>query len=358
MYVESLALKNFRNYEKLEIHFSDKINIIHGDNAQGKTNILEAVFMAATTKSHRGSKDKDIIRFDKDDSHIRLNLKKREVSHRIDMHLRKAKPKGVAIDGLPIRRSTELFGLINIIMFSPEDLSVVKNGPGERRRFMDMEICQISRIYYSNLLRFNKILDQRNNLLKQIIFKPEMKDTLDTWDDQLVEAGSSIIKERRNFIDMMNDIIQEVHDHLSSGKEKIELRYEPNVEEKDFAKVLRDKRKLDLKNTITMTGPQRDDFGIFINGNDVRIYGSQGQQRTAALSLKLAEIEIVKKVINDNPILLLDDVMSELDSLRRDALLETMNDIQTIITCTGYDDFIRQRIKVDKIYKINNGRIV
>ncbi len=358
MYVESLALKNFRNYEKLEIHFSDKINIIHGDNAQGKTNILEAVFMAATTKSHRGSKDKDIIRFDKDDSHIRLNLKKREVSHRIDMHLRKAKPKGVAIDGLPIRRSTELFGLINIIMFSPEDLSVVKNGPGERRRFMDMEICQISRIYYSNLLRFNKILDQRNNLLKQIIFKPEMKDTLDTWDDQLVEAGSSIIKERRNFIDMMNDIIQEVHDHLSSGKEKIELRYEPNVEEKDFAKVLKEKRKLDLKNTITMTGPQRDDFGIFINGNDVRIYGSQGQQRTAALSLKLAEIEIVKKVINDNPILLLDDVMSELDSLRRDALLETMNDIQTIITCTGYDDFIRQRIKVDKIYKINNGRIV
>ena len=358
MYVDLLKLKNFRNYEDLEIHFSDRINIIHGDNAQGKTNILEAIYLAATTKSHRGSKDKDIILFGKDDSHIRLNLKKRDVGHRIDMHLRKAKPKGVAIDGIPIRRSTELFGLINIIIFSPEDLSIVKNGPGERRRFMDMEICQISRIYYSNLLRFSKILDQRNNLLKQIYYKPEIKDTLDTWDEQLVDTGKTIIKERRNFIQMMNDIIQDIHSSLSSGKEKIELIYEPNVEEDKFLKVLKEKRKLDLKNSVTMTGPQRDDFAVMINGNDVRVYGSQGQQRTAALSLKLAEIEIVKKVINDNPILLLDDVMSELDSQRRDALLDTMNDIQTIITCTGYDDFIRQRISVDKIYKINNGRIV
>ena len=358
MYVDLLKLKNFRNYEDLEIHFSDRINIIHGDNAQGKTNILEAIYLAATTKSHRGSKDKDIILFNKEDSHIRLNLKKRDVGHRIDMHLRNAKPKGVAIDGIPIRRSTELFGLINIIIFSPEDLSIVKNGPGERRRFMDMEICQISRIYYSNLLRFSKILDQRNNLLKQIYFKPEIKETLDTWDEQLVDTGKTIIKERRNFIGMMNDIIQDIHNSLSSGKEKIELIYEPNVEEDKFLKVLKEKRKLDLKNSVTMTGPQRDDFAVMINGNDVRVYGSQGQQRTAALSLKLAEIEIVKKVINDNPILLLDDVMSELDSQRRDALLETMNDIQTIITYTGYDDFIRQRISVDKIYKINNGRIV
>ena len=295
MYVDLLKLKNFRNYEDLEIHFSDRINIIHGDNAQGKTNILEAIYLAATTKSHRGSKDKDIILFGKDDSHIRLNLKKRDVGHRIDMHLRKAKPKGVAIDGIPIRRSTELFGLINIIIFSPEDLSIVKNGPGERRRFMDMEICQISRIYYSNLLRFSKILDQRNNLLKQIYFKPEIKDTLDTWDEQLVDTGKTIIKERRNFIEMMNDIIQDIHNSLSSGKEKIELIYEPNVEEDKFLKVLKEKRNLDLKNNVTMTGPQRDDFAVMINGNDVRVYGSQGQQRTAALSLKLAEIEIVKK---------------------------------------------------------------
>ena len=357
MYIESLALKDFRNYEKLDMNFSKNINILYGDNAQGKTNILEAIYISATTKSHRNSKDKDIIRFGKDDSHIRLNLKKREVGHRIDMHLRRNQTKGVAIDGIPIRRSTELFGLINIIIFSPEDLSIVKNGPGERRRFMDMEICQLSRIYYSNLLRFNKILDQRNNLLKQINFNPKNADTLDVWDEQFIDAGKSIIKERTNFIEMINGIIKEIHGSLTSDKEKIEIKYEPNVEIDRFEKVLKEKRQIDLKNSITMTGPQRDDFGVFINGSDVRVYGSQGQQRTAALSLKLAEIEMVKKIINDNPILLLDDVMSELDSKRRDALLSRISDIQTIITCTGYDDFIRQRINVDKIYKISDGAI-
>ena len=358
MYVESLALKNFRNYEKLDIRFSDSINIIHGDNAQGKTNILEAIFMAATTKSHRNSKDRDIIRFGEEESHIRLNLKKRDVGHRIDMHLRKSKPKGVAIDGLPIKRSTELFGLINIIMFSPEDLSVIKNGPGERRRFMDMEICQLSRIYYSNLLKFNKVLDQRNNLLKQIYFKPKMESTLDVWDEQLVDVGRSIISERSNFINMINDIIMDIHSGITSDNEKIEIKYEPNVDKDSFLQVLKDKRKLDIKNSITMTGPQRDDFGVFINGNDVRVFGSQGQQRTAALSLKMAEIQLVKRIINDDPILLLDDVMSELDEKRRNALLENISDIQTLITCTGYDDFIRQRINVDKVYKISNGKIV
>lgn len=357
MYIESLALKDFRNYEKLDMNFSKNINILYGDNAQGKTNILEAIYISATTKSHRNSKDKDIIRFGKDDSHIRLNLKKREVGHRIDMHLRRNQTKGVAIDGIPIRRSTELFGLINIIIFSPEDLSIVKNGPGERRRFMDMEICQLSRIYYSNLLRFNKILDQRNNLLKQINFNPKNADTLDVWDEQFIDAGKAIIKERTNFIEMINGIIKEIHGFLTSDKEKLEIKYEPNVEIDRFEKVLKEKRQIDLKNSITMTGPQRDDFGVFINGSDVRVYGSQGQQRTAALSLKLAEIEMVKKIINDNPILLLDDVMSELDSKRRDALLSRISDIQTIITCTGYDDFIRQRINVDKIYKISDGAI-
>ena len=361
MYIDSLALQNFRNYEKLDMRFSDNINILYGDNAQGKTNILEAVFMSATTKSHRNSKDKDIIRFGCDDSHIRVELKKRDVGHRIDMHLRKSQAKGVAIDGIPIRRSTELFGLINIIMFSPEDLSVVKNGPGERRHFMDMEICQLSRIYYSNLQKYNKILDQRNSLLKQIYFNQgnsEMKDTLDIWDDQLIETGKSVINERNNFIEMINEIIRDIHKNITSEKEDILIRYEPNVKAEMFEKTLKDKRQLDLKNTVTMTGPHRDDFGIFINDSDVRVYGSQGQQRCAALSLKLAEIELVKKIINDNPILLLDDVMSELDSKRRDALLGSIGNIQTIITCTGYDDFIRQRINVDKIYKISEGRIV
>jgi DNA replication and repair protein RecF len=185
-----------------------------------------------------------------------------------------------------------------------------------------------------------------------------MIDTLDVWDMQLAEAGKSLIKERNNFINMMNDIIKDIHKSLTSEGENIELRYEPNVDIDSFEDVLVNKRDIDIKNTTTMSGPHRDDFGIFINNVDVRKYGSQGQQRTAALSLKLAEIELVKKIINDNPILLLDDVMSELDSKRREALLNSIKDIQTIITCTGYDDFIKQRINVDKIYKISNGKIV
>ena len=358
MYVETLALRNFRNYEALDIIFSDKINILYGDNAQGKTNILESIYLSATTRSHKRAKEKDIIRFGEEESHIRLNIKKRDVGHRIDVHLKKIGNKGIAIDGIPIKKSTELFGLINIIIFSPEDLSVVKSSPGERRRFMDMEICQLSRIYYSNLSKYNKILDQRNNTLKQIAYRNGDEDVLDVWDDQLVDVGSSIIKERQNFINMLNEVIKEIHKNLTSEGEEIELKYEPNVESENFGEVLKEKRNIDIKNTTTMSGPHRDDFGIFINNVDVRKYGSQGQQRTAALSLKLAEIELVKKIINDNPILLLDDVMSELDSKRREALLNSIKDIQTIITCTGYDDFIKQRINVDKIYKISNGKIV
>ncbi len=358
MYVESLALRNFRNYEALDIIFSDKINILYGDNAQGKTNILESIYLSATTRSHKRAKEKDIIRFGEEESHIRINIKKRDVGHRIDVHLKKIGNKGIAIDGIPIKKSTELFGLINIIIFSPEDLSVVKSSPGERRRFMDMEICQLSRIYYSNLSKYNKILDQRNNTLKQIAYRNGVEDVLDVWDDQLVDVGSSIIKERQNFINMLNEVIKEIHKNLTSEGEEIELKYEPNVESDNFDDVLKEKRNIDIKNTTTMSGPHRDDFGIFINNVDVRKYGSQGQQRTAALSLKLAEIELVKKIINDNPILLLDDVMSELDSRRREALLNSIKDIQTIITCTGYDDFIKQRINVDKIYKISNGKIV
>ena len=185
-----------------------------------------------------------------------------------------------------------------------------------------------------------------------------MEDTLDIWDVQIAEAGRALIKERRHFIEMTNEIIKEIHKNLTSEEEIIELVYEPSVNEDNYEEVLKKKRDIDIKNTTTMSGPHRDDFGIYINKTDVRVYGSQGQQRTSALSLKLAEIELVKKIINDNPILLLDDVMSELDSKRRAALLSTISDLQTIITCTGYDDFIKQRINVDKIYKISNGKIV
>ena len=357
MFIEKLALNNYRNYDNADITFSDGINILYGDNAQGKTNILEAVYMTATTKSHRSSKDKDIIRFGSDESHIRTELKKNDVSHRIDIHLRKSKSKGIAIDMIPIKRSADLFGMINIILFSPEDLSIIKNGPAERRRFMDMELCQLNRIYYNNLSTYNKILNQRNNQLKEDMYGKN-QDILDVWDSQLIDYGLKIIKDRNNFIDMINEIIVDIHRVLTNGKEDLRLVYDKNVSEDNFAIELCNRRDMDIRLMSTSVGPHRDDISFMINDIDVRKYGSQGQQRTVALSLKLAEIELVKKIINDNPILLLDDVMSELDSTRRDALLSSISNIQTIITCTGYDDFIKERLSIDKIYKVEQGKIL
>ena len=355
MYVESIELENYRNYRNVKVEFGRNTNILYGNNAQGKTNILESIYMAATTKSHRGSKDRDIIRIGEDESHIRLFVNKQDISHRIDMHLRKNKNKGVAIDGIPIRRAIELYGLLNVIFFSPEDLTIIKNGPAERRRFMDLELCQISRLYYQNLSSYNKILNQRNNLLKQIYYNKNLMDTLDVWNTQLVDSGVRIIKERRNFIEMMNEIIGDIHSRLTSGREKLEIIYECNVDEDSFEKALQEKLETDLRYSSTQSGPHRDDISFLINGIDARKYGSQGQQRTVALSLKMAEIKLVKRIINDNPILLLDDVMSELDTSRRDALIEEIKDIQTIITCTGYDDFIKQQIIINNVYSVVEG---
>ena len=357
MFIESLSLNNYRNYSSADIHFSKGINILYGDNAQGKTNVLEAIYMLATTKSHRGNKDREIIRFDCDESHLRASVNKFDINHRIDMHLRKSKNKGVAIDMVPIKKSADLLGLVNIILFSPEDLTIIKDSPAERRRFIDMELCQLNRIYYSNLSTYNKILNQRNNLLKQISFDKNQIDMLDIWDNQLVDYGIKIIKDRNNFINMINEIIFDIHKKLTSDKEELVIIYDKNVSEDEYQNEICLKRDMDLRYQSTQTGPHRDDISFMVNGMDVKKYGSQGQQRTVALSLKLAEISLVKKIINDNPILLLDDVMSELDSTRRDALLSYINDIQTIITCTGYDDFIKERLSIDRIYHVSQGVI-
>ncbi len=357
MFIDSLELSKYRNYENLNISFDPGITILYGDNAQGKTNILEALYIAGTTKSHRGSKDKDIIKFDEEEAHIRLKTTKNDIGHKIDVHLRKNKNKYIAIDGISIKKSGELLGLINMIFFSPEDLSIIKNGPSQRRRFMNLELCQLNKLYFYNYINYNKALEQRNTLLKQIASDNKLKDTLDIWDDYIIQYGTEVIKERQHFIDRLNEIVKVIHDHLTGGREKIEIKYEKNVSIEDYEKVLQKKRDIDMRYQSTQTGPHRDDMCFYINGIDVRTYGSQGQQRTAALSLKLAEIELVKSIINDTPVLLLDDVMSELDSNRRNYLLESIKDIQTVVTCTGYDDFIKSRLTIDKIYEVINGSI-
>ena len=341
------------------MNFDEKINIIYGDNAQGKTNILESMYVCATSKSHRGSKDREIIRFDNDESHIKVNVKKNDMNYRIDMHLKKNKPKGIAVNGIPIKRAVELFGILNIVFFSPEDLNIIKNGPSERRRFIDMELSQLDKIYLDCLINYNKVVNQRNSLLKEYAFsgREDIISSLDIWDMQLVKYGNDVIKSREKFVKEINDLVKSIHTKLSGDREQLEIIYEPCVKEQDFESELVRVRDRDLKFKCTNIGPHKDDMCFLINGMDVRKYGSQGQQRTAALSLKLAEIELVKQIIHDTPVLFLDDVLSELDSRRQNFLLDSIGNIQTMITCTGLDEFINNRFSINKIYKVVNGTV-
>ncbi len=362
MVIDSLKLIDFRNYDNLDIDFDSGTNILYGDNAQGKTNILEAIYLSATTKSHKGSKDSDVISFGKEEAHIRTNLRKDDIETRVDMHLRRNKSKGIAIDGVKLKKASELLGLLNIVLFSPEDLSIIKSGPAERRRFIDMELCQLDKFYLYNLNHYNKIINQRNHLLKDIYGNPELKETLKIWDAQLASFGSKIILRRIEFIDRLNELISSIHRGISGGKEKIVIEYEPNCDADSIEESIASSYERDIRLKQTTRGPHRDDISFIVTDTegktiDIRKYGSQGQQRTAALSLKLSEIELVKKMTGDNPVLLLDDVLSELDSNRQNYLLDSIGDIQTIITCTGLDEFVDHRFEIDKVFRVTNGKI-
>ena len=354
MVIKSIELADYRNYDSLIMQFDKGTNILYGDNAQGKTNILEAIFVSATTKSHRGSKDKEIINFDKDEAHIRTYLEKEGVETRIDMHLRKSKSKGIAIDGQKIKKAADLLGLCNVVFFSPEDLGIIKNGPSERRRFVDMELCQLDNLYLYNLNNYNKIVNQRNKLLKDMYMNPDLKETLSIWDMQLVSYGSSIIERRKIFVEQLNEIIYDIHKKLSGNKEELTIKYEPDVWIDEFEKRLKLSWDRDIKAKMTSVGPHRDDFSFLVGDIDIRKFGSQGQQRTAALSLKLSEIELVKKITQDTPILLLDDVLSELDSNRQNYLLNNIGDIQTIISCTGLEEFVNNRFEINRVFHVSS----
>lgn len=357
MLVESMMLEQFRNYGRLELAFDPGTNLFYGDNAQGKTNILESVYLCGTTRSHKGSKDREMIRFGQEEAHICMRLKKGEASYRIDMHLKKNKTKGIAINGVPVRKAGELVGLGNFVFFSPEDLNIIKNGPAERRRFLDMELCQLDGIYLHNLSSYNKLLAQRNRLLKDYQFYPEAEAMLEVLDAQLVSFGTELIRARERFAKELNGIISVVHANLSGGKEELQVSYEQDVRTEEFSGRLAANRERDIRMKLTGCGPHRDDLCFAVGGVDLRRYGSQGQQRTAALSLKLSEIEIVKRRVKDTPVLLLDDVLSELDSSRQRYLLENIHDIQTMVTCTGVDEFVENKFHIDRLFQVVEGTV-
>ncbi|MCI8599236.1 MAG: DNA replication/repair protein RecF [Lachnospiraceae bacterium] len=357
MMIQSIELKNFRNYRDLRLSFDENTNIFYGDNAQGKTNILEAIYLSGTTKSHKGSKDRDMIYFGEEEAHLRTSVKKGEMDYRIDIHLKKHKTKGIAINGIPIRKASELFGIANFVFFSPEDLGIIKQGPSERRRFLDLELCQLDKVYLHNLVHYNRTIIQRNKLLKDLAFNKDLEETLDIWDLQLAEYGKKVIEGRETFIRQLNEIISPIHQKLSGGKEDLKVSYERNVSKDDFMETIRKNREKDLRLKTSSVGPHRDDLLFEVDSIDIRKFGSQGQQRTAALSLKLSEIELVKQIIHDTPVLLLDDVLSELDHNRQNYLLNSIHDIQTMVTCTGLDEFINHRFLINKVFRVVEGTV-
>lgn len=358
MKLSSIELKNYRNYREIHIDFDKNVTIFFGDNAQGKTNILEAVYVCATTKSHRSAKDRDLIFFGEEEAHIKMMLSDEDTRTRIDMHIKKSRNKGIAVDGIMLKRASELFGYLNVVFFSPEDLQIIKNGPAERRKFVDCELCQLDKIYLFNMANYNKALNQRNRLLKDIGFRPDYEQLLSVYDNQLSTYGDVMIRSRMEFIKRLNEIISEIHGRLSGGKEQLEILYEPDVQEGALLEALSKNKERDIKQKLTNAGPHRDDISFVVNGVDIRRFGSQGQQRTAALSLKMAEIRLVEMITNEKPILLLDDVLSELDSNRQNYLLNSIQDIQTLITCTGLDDFVNNRFHIDRVYRVTGGHII
>ena len=341
----------------MSLGFDKSTNIFYGDNAQGKTNILEAVYLSGTTKSHRGTKDRDMIQFGANESHIETIVETNGIKYQIDMHLKKNSPKGIAINKIPIRKASELFGIINIVFFSPEDLNIIKNGPGERRRFIDLELSQLDKVYLNNLSNYNRIVNQRNHLLKEIDYNKGALETLDIWDMQLIQYGNKIVERRQKFIEKINEIISNIHKKLTGNRENIKIIYEPSNGALSFEQALLKNKEKDLRIKSTSVGPHRDDIAFLVGDIDIRKYGSQGQQRTAALSLKLSEIELVKKSIHDTPVLLLDDVLSELDKHRQNYLLDSIHDIQTLITCTGVDEFVNHRFSINKVFHVQNGQV-
>ena len=362
MQIKSLELADFRNYEYLSVRFDESINIIYGANAQGKTNILESIYMCSSGKSHKGSKEKEIIKEGKTESHIKAQFEGIYGKERVDIHLKAGKGKGIALNRMPVKKISDLYGKIKVVIFSAEDLDIIKRSPSDRRRFLDMEICQIDSFYVEDLINYNRLRKQRNELFKLLEEDENKKegliDTLDIIDFQFAKIGKRIIERRKKFIEEINGIISDIHLDISSGKEKLKLIYEPSCGEEEFYEELIRNRKKDIITKTTNSGPHRDDFSFSAQGKDMKIYGSNGQQRSCALSLKLSEIRIIEKEKKEKPVLLLDDVLSELDRSRQRKLLERLGQTQTIITCTGVDEFIGNELKEAKKFYVEDGRVM
>ena len=360
MFIKRLQMLNYRNYNVLDISLGPHVNVFMGDNAQGKTNILEGIYYCAFARSHRTSKDRELINWNADNALLSVSVGRERLDKRIDISILKDGKKAIQINKIKIKKIGELFGNFNVVMFSPEDLKIIKDSPGVRRKFIDMELCQLNPKYYYNLVQYNKVLNERNSILRN---KNISKDILDVYDMQLAEFGYNIIIDRLEYIKKLNKYSEKIHSDITSGKEKIEFKYTSTIKDlenikESFYSLLEKNRSRDCERGITSIGPHRDDFVVLINDIDTKSYGSQGQQRTAVLTIKFASLKIIKELTGEHPVLLLDDVLSELDFSRKRYILSTIGDIQTIITCTGIEDLYEYLDDKSKVFKVKDGEIL
>lgn len=359
MYIDTIQLNDYRNYGSLKLGFAPGLNVFTGANAQGKTNLLEAVYFCSIGRSMRTPRDKELIRWGEERARLSAVAVGRGGKNKVQIVIDKKENKRVAIGGAQVNKLGELMGVIMTVLFSPDEIAIIKEAPGDRRRFMDIAICQLSRSYFYLLTRYNKTLAQRNRLLKS----GAGGDTLDVWDAQLAAAGAKVIKTRGGFIKRLSVLAQKNHEYLTSGKEHLTLGYE-SIEgateaeiHDNFLAELKRTRERDVFQGFTHAGAQTDDFSALIGDVDVRKYGSQGQQRTVSLSLKLAQLDLFYEETGEYPVLLLDDVFSELDPERQIKLVRRLSGHQTVITCTHIEDSIKEYFENAKFFRVENGTV-
>lgn len=362
--ITQIELKNFRNYKSQRIDFQCGLNLIVGDNAQGKTNIVEAVMLCAVGRSPRTAKDKELIHFESDSGYVRAEVARSFGKTSIELYITRKENKRIKVNEIPISKMGELMGSINAVFFSPDELSLIKEAPEKRRRFLDMDISQLKKSYFYMLKRYNEILVQRNNLLKRY-GESTVRDTIDIWNVQLAKEGAGLIIERKAFLDKLKGYILSCHEYITDGREKMNVSYSSSINneitdvnetERLLLKKLEASLEKDRRLGFTGTGPHRDDIKVEVNGIDIRSYGSQGQQRTAALSMKLAELKLFHDITGEYPILLLDDVLSELDDKRQKRLIELTENIQTVITATNIDANLRSVAR--NVITVKNGSVI
>lgn len=351
MYIKDIQLTNYRNYENETFCLTKGLNVIYGENAGGKTNLVESVLLASIGKSFRSNKDKDLIKWDSDKAHINIVLVKKYREYIIDIYITDKGTKTFFLNKVPITKIADLMGIINVVFFSPDELAIIKDAPSERRRYIDIAISQQKKSYFTDLIAYNRVLDQRNKVLKTYSSMKSIKEIIPIWDIQLAQIGARIINNRYIFTDNIKKNAGNIHSSLTDNKEILTVDYDtkisrasPPIMEQQFIKLLQDNIDKDIKLSFTSIGPHRDDLSVCVNGIDMRKFGSQGQQRTCALSLKLTEIAILEQERGEEPILILDDVLSELDESRRRVLLNMSRGMQTLLTTThktdGADNYI------------------